>query len=106
MERVVVVTISLLKILLTKFQQLLKADQQVTVIGFSLGAQVLILMLSENSNLIDKAIIISASTKPLTLPRITARVATWSLPLARNKMFSRMQAKYMYLNDRYFNDYY
>ncbi|MDM8102235.1 MULTISPECIES: alpha/beta hydrolase [Oceanobacillus] len=101
-----VVTISLLKILLAKFQQLLKADQQVTVIGFSLGAQVLILMLSENSNLIDKAIIISASTKPLALPRITARVATWSLPLARNKMFSRMQAKYMYLNDRYFNDYY
>lgn len=83
-----------------------KADQQVTVIGFSLGAQVLISMLSGNSNLIDKAIIISASTKPFVFPKIFAKVATWSLPLARNKMFSRMQAKYMYLNDQYFNNYY
>lgn len=83
-----------------------KANQQVIVIGFSLGAQVLISMLSEHSNNIDKAIIISASTKPFVLPRITARVATWMLPLARNKFFSRMQAKYMYLNEQYFNDYY
>lgn len=83
-----------------------KADQQVTVIGFSLGAQVLISMLSEHANLIDKAVIISASTKPFHFPRITAKLATWMLPLARNKVFSRIQAKYMYLNDRYFNDYY
>src|SRR5690625_1364422 len=83
-----------------------KADQQVTVIGFSLGAQVLISMLSEHNNLIDKAVIISASTKPFVLPKIAAKVATWMLPLARNKFFSRMLAKYMYLNDQYFNDYY
>lgn len=83
-----------------------KAGQQVTVIGFSLGAQVLISMLSEINNLIDKAVIISASIKPLPLPRITAKIATWMLPLARIKAFSRIQAKYMYLNDRYFNDYY
>lgn len=83
-----------------------KTGQQVIVIGFSLGGQVLISMLSEHSTLIDKAIIISASTKPLAFPRITAKVATWMLPLARNKMFSRMQAKYMYINEQYFNDYY
>jgi len=83
-----------------------RTDQQVTVIGFSLGAQVLLSMLSEDTNLIDQAVIISASTKSLPFPRIAAKTATWMLPLARNKMFSRMQAKYMYLNDRYFNDYY
>lgn len=53
-----------------------KADQQVTAIGFSLGVQVLISMLSENNNLIDKAVIISASTKPFPLPRISAKIAT------------------------------
>src|SRR5690625_3820855 len=70
-----------------------KVDQQVNVIGFSLGAQVLISMLSRDGNLIDKAVIISASTKPFMFSRIPAKVATWSLPLARNKIFSRMQAK-------------
>src|SRR5699024_3384106 len=83
-----------------------RADQKVIVIGFSLGAQVLISMLSENNNLIDKAVIISASTKPFSFPWVTAKISTWMLPLARIKVFSRMQAKYMYLNKRYFNKYY
>lgn len=83
-----------------------KVDQQVIVIGFSLGAQVLISMLSKGGNSIDKAVMISASTKPFIFSKTTAKAATWSLPLARNKMFSRMQAKYMYVNDQYFNDYY
>ena len=83
-----------------------RAEQEVNVIGFSLGAQILISMLSENNHLIDKAVIISASTKPLPFPKIIAKLATWMLPLARNKVFSRMQAKYMYLNDQYFNEYY
>ncbi len=83
-----------------------KAGHQVIVIGFSLGAQVLISMLSEHNTLINKAIIISASTKPFPLPKASAKIAAWMLPLARNKVFSRVQAKYMYLNDKHFNNYY
>lgn len=83
-----------------------KMNRQVIVVGFSLGAQVLISMISRSGHLIDKAIIVSALTKPFAFPKYFAKVATWCLPLARIKTFSHMQAKYMYLNDQYFNTYY
>lgn len=83
-----------------------KHDQQVIGIGFSLGAQVLISMLSMNRYLMDRAVIISASTKPATFPKLIAKIATWSLPLAKIKTFSRMQAKYMHISGEYFNKYY
>ncbi|WP_238544688.1 alpha/beta fold hydrolase [Geomicrobium sp. JCM 19037] len=83
-----------------------KDERQVTVIGFSLGAQVLVSMLSKHPSLIDRALIISASTRPIKFHRVIATMATWSLPLARNKAFARLQAKQLYISDQYFQDYY
>ncbi|MFB4161358.1 alpha/beta fold hydrolase [Geomicrobium sp. JSM 1781026] len=79
-----------------------KDERQVTVIGFSLGAQVLVSMLSKHPSLIDRALIISASTSSMKFPRVVATMATWSLPLVRNKAFARLQAKQLYISDKYF----
>lgn len=83
-----------------------KGDQPVLVIGFSLGAQILISILSDYNHLIDKAMIISAAVRPMTFPKLTAKFATWMLPLAKIKSFSRMQAKFMYLNAQHFTKYF
>src|SRR5699024_12455748 len=53
-----------------------RAEQEVNVIGFSLGAQILISMLSENNHLIDKAVIICSSTMQHPLPKLIAHITT------------------------------
>src|SRR5699024_12019055 len=64
----------------------------VTVIGFSLGAQVLVQMLSYRSNLIDYAIINSALVKPSKLGEKVISPLIWlTFPLIKNRTFSKFQ---------------
>ncbi|MFF2484234.1 alpha/beta fold hydrolase [Paenibacillus sp. NPDC058071] len=83
--------------------------KKVILIGFSLGAQIVAQMVGMKPTSIDYAIINSALAKPmphaqkwmLPLARLTA-------PLVRSRLFSRLQAKTLYVNDRdldrYFED--
>lgn len=79
----------------------------VIVIGFSLGAQVLIQMISMNEHLVHYAMINSALVRPSKLGEKTiAPLIKLTYPLIKNKAFARLQAKTLLIDDDYFNTYY
>ncbi|ALC91776.1 hydrolase [Bacillus sp. FJAT-18017] len=79
----------------------------VTVIGFSLGAQVTIQMLSLNPNLVDYAVINSALVRPNSFFKKMIRPSIkLTFPLIKNKSFSKLQAKTLYIDEKYFETYY
>ncbi|KGR77468.1 alpha/beta fold hydrolase [Ureibacillus sinduriensis] len=81
--------------------------RKVIVIGFSLGSQVIIQMLSMKPNLIDLAIINSALVRPMPYAKHFIKpVIKCSMPLIKNRFFSRLQAKTLYLTEDYFERYY
>lgn len=81
-------------------------NKKITVIGFSLGAQILIEMLSMRPDLLDTAIINSALVKPIPFAKMLASSMKLFLPLIKNRTFSKIQAKSMYVDDRNFELYY
>src|SRR5690625_2427482 len=81
--------------------------KKVVLIGFSLGAQVAIQMLSIKPDLIDYAIINSALVRPNLIAKKLIRPSIkLTFPLIRNKTFSKLQAKTLYINDYLFETYY
>lgn len=78
----------------------------VIAIGFSLGAQVLISILSKRPHLIDYVIINSALVRPIAFAAMLTKSLAITYPLVRNRTFSKIQAKSMYVDDRYFETYY
>lgn len=82
-------------------------EQTVTVIGFSLGAQVLIQMMSDRPHLIDYALINSASVEPQTwLKRSIKPLISLTFPLLKNKTFAKQQASSLGLGEAYFDRYF
>ncbi|RDU36976.1 alpha/beta hydrolase [Neobacillus piezotolerans] len=81
--------------------------KKVIVIGFSLGAQVAIQMLSINPNLIHYAIINSALVRHNSFfKKMIGPSIKLFFPLVKNKSFSKLQAKTLYIDDEYFETYY
>lgn len=81
--------------------------KSITVVGFSLGAQVLIQILSEEADLIDYAIINSALVKPSKLGKLMIRpLIRLTFPLIKNPTFSKLQAKTLYIGEEDFERYY
>ncbi|MDQ0268170.1 alpha/beta fold hydrolase [Cytobacillus purgationiresistens] len=78
----------------------------VIVIGFSLGAQVLIAMLSIKPDLIHYAMINSALVKHMPFADTLTKSMAWFYPLTKNKTFSNIQAKSMYIDQHYYETYY
>lgn len=82
-------------------------DKEVIVIGFSLGAQVAIQMLNSKPDLIDYAIINSALVRPIPFTRNIVRPSIKLFyPLVKNKWFSKLQARTLYIGDSDFEKYY
>ncbi|MBT2757679.1 alpha/beta hydrolase [Mesobacillus foraminis] len=81
--------------------------RSITIVGFSLGAQISLEILSIDSALIDKAIINSALVKPMPVTRLligpTIKLTSW---LSKQKGFARLQAKELYIGKEYFDTYY
>src|SRR5690625_4327191 len=71
----------------------------VTVVGFSLGAQLAVLLASERPDLVNAAVIVSAQAKPSRLPRATLALLGLTAPLARNERFARAQARQLLIPD-------
>ena len=65
----------------------------VHVTGFSLGAQLAILLASEHPELVRSATVVSAETIPAPAPRPTLVLLAASAPLARRPGFARAQAR-------------
>ncbi|PYF06093.1 alpha/beta fold hydrolase [Ureibacillus chungkukjangi] len=81
--------------------------KKVVVIGFSLGSQVIIQLLSMKPDLIDFAIINSASVRPLSFAKKFVKPAiTLTFPLIKQRWFSKLQAKTLYISESYFEKYY
>lgn len=80
--------------------------KRVIVIGFSLGAQILLAMLSLNPHAIDDAMINSALVRPIPFSKLLTRSMVMALPLIKNKTFSDIQAKSMYIRGDYLETYY
>ncbi|CAH2465388.1 MULTISPECIES: alpha/beta fold hydrolase [Bacillus cereus group] len=78
----------------------------VIVIGFSLGAQVLIAMLSMKPDLIQYAMINSALVKPIPFAKTLISSLGLTYSLIKSKTFSKIQAKSMYIDEKYFDNYY
>lgn len=83
-----------------------REDKQVIVIGFSLGAQVLLAMLSQHPTLINYAIVNSALVKPIPFSNTLIKSLYFSYPLVKLRAFSKVQAKSMYIDSSYYDIYY
>lgn len=81
-------------------------NKKTIVVGFSLGAQVLVAMLAKKPNLIDFAMVNSALVKPLPFARTLIGSMSYMLPLVKKRYFSDLQAKSLYIPDAYLNIYY
>lgn len=81
--------------------------KKIIAIGFSLGAQIIIQMLSMKPDLIDYAVINSASVRPVPFVKLFIKPSIqMTFPLIKNKRFSRMQAKALYIDNEQFETYY
>jgi len=79
----------------------------VILIGFSLGSQVIIQMLSMKPEIIDYAIINSALVRPMAYAKYLIQpTMRLSFPLIKYRWFSKLQAKTLYLSDDFFEKYY
>lgn len=85
-----------------------KADgREVVVIGFSLGAQILVDMLCRNPGLIHYAVVNSALLRPMPgALRMIAPSVRFSFPLMRRRWFSKLQAGTLYVGEDDFEQYY
>lgn len=94
------------KILLSLIEEKAK-NKCVIVVGFSLGAQIAIQMVSLKPQLIDFAIINSALVTPSTVAEKWIRpMIKLTFPLIKNKSFAKLQAKTLYVDEEYFEQYY
>lgn len=81
--------------------------KKIILIGFSLGAQVIIKLLSLKPELVDVAIINSAAVRPLShIKKLIKPVLRLTFPLIKKKSFSKLQAKSMYISKDNFEKYY
>ncbi|GLC89281.1 alpha/beta fold hydrolase [Lysinibacillus piscis] len=81
--------------------------KKVVVIGFSLGAQIAIKLMSIRPHSIDYAILNSALVIPSPLMvRMIRPMLRLTFPLIKNQTFARLQAKTLYIGADYFPQYY
>lgn len=92
----------ILNLMLTKAQ-----GKKVVLIGFSLGAQVAMEILSMNPEIVDYSIINSALVRPdpLTMKMIQPAIRL-TYRLTKNRTFSKLQAKQLYISEEMFETYY
>ncbi|WP_438349895.1 alpha/beta fold hydrolase [Paenibacillus sp. FA6] len=92
----------ILSLILTKVQ-----GKKVILIGFSLGAQVAIKILSMNPDIVDYSILNSALVRPIPLAnKIIKPTIRLTYRLTKNRTFSKIQAKQLYIGKQMFETYY
>ena len=82
-------------------------NKETIVVGFSIGAQIALEMLAKEPSLIDYAMINSAMVKPMPfIKRMVKPTALLSYPLIKNKRFSKLQAKTLFIPEDKYEQYY
>lgn len=75
------------------------------VAGFSLGAQLAVLLAAHRPDLVDRVLVVSAQARPLRAIRPTLALLRASAGLARREWFARQQAKALFISDDSMPDY-
>lgn len=76
-----------------------------TVVGFSLGAQLAVLLAAQHPDLVARVVVISAQTIPIRAPGATLAMLRAAAPLARYEWFARLQAKELFVPDTLIDEY-
>ncbi len=83
------------------------ADGKGIVVGLSIGAQVVLQMISHHEDVLKKCVVISGLNKPMKLSKPAIRIlASCSMPLIKLKSFSKLQAKQLGLPKHMLEAYY
>lgn len=82
-----------------------EAPEAVAVIGFSLGAQLAVLLAARRPDLVSDVVVISAQAKPSPFPALTLATLGLAAPLARNERFARLQARELFIPETLMHDY-
>ncbi|AGK97535.1 alpha/beta fold hydrolase [Clostridium pasteurianum] len=81
--------------------------KKVILVGLSLGAQIVVDILSIRPDLVERTLINSGIVRSFKLLNsMIPLMVKWSIPLAHNRKFARFQAKDMYISDSSFETYY
>ncbi|TXK09618.1 alpha/beta fold hydrolase [Microbacterium hatanonis] len=75
------------------------------VVGFSLGAQLAILLAAEFPQLVRSVTVVSAETKPAPLPGYTLALLALAAPLSRQRWFARAQARQLGIPEQFWDEY-
>lgn len=75
------------------------------VIGFSLGAQLAVLLATEHPSLVDAAVVVSAQAEAVPLTGATLALLRVSAPLARQRWFAKLQARELFIPPTLMADY-
>jgi len=75
------------------------------VVGFSLGAQLAVLLAAARPDLVDRVVVISAQAKPTPAPGLTLGLLRATSGLARVRWFARLQAKELFVPPALLDDY-
>ncbi len=82
-----------------------EASEPVVVVGFSLGAQLAILLASRRPDLVRAVVVISAQAEPSPFPALLLTMLGLAAPLARNEGFARLQARELFIPEALIHDY-
>ena len=77
----------------------------VSVVGFSLGAQLAMRLASEHPDRVARVMIVSAQARPLAFSRSTLFLLGLAAPLSRNSRFARLQARELFIPEELLEDY-
>jgi pimeloyl-ACP methyl ester carboxylesterase len=75
------------------------------VVGFSLGAQLGVLLAARRPDLVDRVAVVSAQAVPLPAARLALGLLSATAGLARQEWFARLQARELFIPPELMDDY-
>lgn len=82
-----------------------RAPRGATVVGFSLGAQLAVLLAARRPELVADAVVVSAQAKSVAMPQLTLAMLAAAAPLAKWRRFARLQAKELFVPESLLPEY-
>ena len=80
-------------------------DQPATVVGFSLGAQLAVMLAAERPDLVERVVVVSAQAVPMRAVGPTLALLGATAGLARREWFARLQARELFVPEEHLADY-
>lgn len=82
-----------------------RAAGPVIVVGFSLGAQLAVILAANRPDLVERVVTVSAQAKPLRGPGPLLALLRMTAPLAKREWFARLQARELFIPAPLLGDY-